>query len=487
MAAHEAAEQIARGMLLQKGGDLHGAVACYREALRLDKSAYHAHNNLGSVFASLGDRETALVFFRAALEGNPADAKIWSNLGKLHLDSGKWEKAVESYHTAARLDPSDADHHNQLGNALRVAGRYGEAQAALERSIALRPGFAEAYTNLGTCFWEGGQAAEAEACWRRAIAEKPDLAQAHANLGKLLLSAGEFEAGWLENEWRWGCKDLLGSARRFNKPQWKGEPIAGERLLLHAEQGFGDTIQFARYAPLDAERGARVTLEVQPSLVSLMRSLPGVDEVVPRGERLPEFDWHCPLMSLPLALRTRLGSIPASIPYLHADPSSVQSTTRVGLVWAGDPSNANDRFRSIPFEALAPLSGIAGVEWVSLQRGPAAWKAQAGPVRFAEQLPEEGDWAATAAVVAGLHLVITVDSAVAHLAGALGKPVFILVPAVSDWRWLKDRGDSPWYPTARLFRQEAGEPWVAAVERLVHRLKRFVGSRVPTTGAFTSV
>ncbi len=476
-----ASAQVSRGVEHQNSGRLSEAVLCYKQAIELDSKAYQAHNNLGSLFASLGDRGTALVFLRAACELNPAAAEVQGNLANALSEDGLHAEALEHHWEAIRLHPASAEYRNSLGSTLRALGRYEEAQEATQTAIALRPKYAEAHVNLGTCFWEQGRVENAEACFQRAIELAPELATAHANLSKLLLRAGDFQAGWAEAEWRWRSKELLSVRREFGRPQWRGEPLVGAPILLHAEQGFGDTIQFARYVPLVADRGGRVVLEVQPELKSLMKTLPGVERMIERGEALPEFEWHCPLMSLPLAFETRLESIPRRTPYLFAGTSagrnSLDAPLRVGLVWAGSPTSSIDHFRSLSIAELAPLGKVPGVSLVCLQKGSKAGEARSGPVPFSEYLPDAGDFGVTAEWVSGLDLVITVDSAAAHLAGALGKPVWILVPAVSDWRWMVDREDSPWYPTARLFRQQRSGDWGPVVERVARELGLLAGCK----------
>ncbi len=479
--AARASAQVSMGVGHQNSGRLNEAVLCYRQAIELDGKAYQAHNNLGSLFASLGDRETALVFLRAACALNPAAAEVQSNLASALSAEGLRAEALEHHRESIRLDPASAEYRNGFGNTLRILGRYEEAQDALQWAIALRPKYAEAHVNLGTCFWEQGRVENAEACFRRATRLAPELATAHTNLSKLLLRAGDFRAGWAEAEWRWRSKEFLSVRREFGRPQWRGEPLEGAPILLHAEQGFGDTIQFARYAPLVAECGGRVVLEVQPELRSLMQTLPGVEQLITRGEPLPDFDWHCPLMSLPLAFGTEPASIPAQMPYLSAGRSAGRRPPsvplRVGLVWAGSATSSIDHFRSLSVAQLAPLREIAGVSLVCLQRGSGASEARHEGFALDEYLPETGDFDLTAEWMGGLDLVITVDSAVAHLAGAMSQPVWILVPAVSDWRWLVDREDSPWYPTARLFRQERSGEWGPVVERVARELAGLAASR----------
>ena len=357
------------------------------------------------------------------------------------------------------------------------------------QALFLQPNYAEAYVNLGfLCYMQQRPASMVEECYRKAIAIAPDLAQAHLNLSHGLLRRGAFAAGWAEQEWRWRCKDFPAPKRNFAQPQWKGEPIQGARILLHAEQGFGDTIQFLRYVPMVAQRGARIILEVLPQLRSLVAITADGIQVISRGDPLPEFDWQCPLMSLPLAFGTELQTIPAIVPYLQADVEAPgwlrkerATDLHIGLVWAGGALNVIDRERSLKLEALSALWQVKGVSFYSLQRGPVSLEAECGPLQFAGSEPQTGDFAATAAAISHLDLIVSVDTSVAHLAGALGKPVWILLSARSDWRWLTDRKDSPWYPSARLFRQKAEGDWGPVIASVAAELSLVVsGSSVLT-------
>ena len=472
-------QEIKLGALLQRDGNLEGAVECFRRAIVLDAFSFEAFNSLGGIFASLRDWETALVFVRAALELNPTSAEIHNNVAMLYLKQSQTEAAIDHYRKAAALKPDDPVYANSLGNALRRAGQYAEAQACMRLALSLRPDYAEAYVNLGFLFYEQQKPSlMVEDYYQRAIAFAPNLAQAHVNLSHCLLRRGAFASGWAEHEWRWRWKDFPSPKRSFTQPQWKGEPIQKARILLHAEQGFGDAIQFLRYVPMVAERGAQIILEVHPELRSLAAGIGEGIEVISRGDPLPEFDWQCPLLSLPLAFNTEIKSIPAAVPYLKLGTKTPEwlqkehpSNLHVGLVWSGGALNVIDRERSLSLEALRSLWHIQGVSLYSLQRGPASLKAEASSLSFAGFQPQTGDFAATAAAISNLDLVITVDTSVAHLAGAIGKPVWILLPVRSDWRWFTDRDDSPWYPSATLFRQKVEGDWESVIASLATELE----------------
>ncbi len=474
--------QIARGHTLQQNGDLHNAVLAYRRAIQLEPGSFQAYNNLGTLFASVGDYETALTFFNAALALNSGLAEIHNNLGNVQLARKDISAAIASYREAIHLEPDAAIHHNHLGNALRQAGDLTDAEHAFERALALHPDYAEASVNLGFALAEQGKFASVEAHYRRALQQKPGLALAHVNLSQHLLRRGELTEGWREAEWRWQWPQFPSPARKFLEPQWRGESLGWKTILLHAEQGLGDTLQMLRYVPLLAEQGARIVLELPPELLSLSTCLAGVTQVLARGEALPPFDCHCPLMSLPLAFSTTLATIPSQTPYLAiprkqrpawlgpVEPSRLQ----VGLVWAGNPKNTVDPRRSLPLAELGPLFEVEGVAIYSLQRVGASGEVASSGLAFTRSLPESGDFAETASALEHLDLVITVDTAVAHLAGALGRDVWILLPYVADWRWLLDREDSPWYPSARLFRQSEPNRWSSVVQTLADCLSKLV-------------
>jgi hypothetical protein len=341
--------------------------------------------------------------------------------------------------------------------------------ACYDRTIALKPDYAQAYGNRGTCLEAMMRPDDAMSSYRDALAVSPDDAQAHWNLAVNRLRAGDFKTGWIESEWRWKCGALGLGQREFARPLWLGvEPIEGKTLLLHSDQGLGDALHFCRYAALVAARGARVILEIDPPLRELASSLEGVSEFVAKGEAPPDFDYHCPLGSLPLAFDTTLDTIPATVPYLSVGKNArdwqarlgTRKLLRIGLVWSGNPNHANDHKRSIALETLLPLSKVEA-QFVSLQKdlrpGDAAILRERSDI--VDVGPELESFSDTAALLQHLDLLISVDTSIAHLAGALGRPVWVFLPYLPDWRWLLDREDSPWYPTARLFRQTEAATW----------------------------
>jgi Flp pilus assembly protein TadD len=432
--------------------------------------------------------------FREVLAVDPRHVDGLHLLGTVLQEQGRLDEAVVCLRKGLVLDPDYPEAHHNLGNALREQGRLYEAIASYRRVLALKPDYPEIHHSLGDTLREQGRLYEAIASYRRAIAPKPDCPLAHAALATALLAQGDMAEGWEEYEWRWKTPRMIKGRRNFAQPQWRGEPAMGRTLLICAEQGFGDTLQFCRYAPRAAARGLRVIMEVQKPLVRLLRGLPGVDLVLGRGEELPAFDLHCPMLSMPLALRTTMTTIPSATCYLRADEAQAMAWRtrfaatdnrgpRIGLAWAGNPrvdsadpqihspdAVAVDRRRSLPPDHLAPLFELPGLQFVSLQKGgPAA------PAHFplTDFMPEMDDFADTAALIATLDLVISVDTAVAHLAAAPGKPVWVLDRFDPCWRWLVGRHDSPWYPSLRLYRQPCAGDWNTVLADVVRDLRSF--------------
>ncbi len=467
---------VARGTLatvLRAAGRLDEAESAYRQALRSSPDDPDLHNSLGTICSGAGRAAEAESHYRAALRLRPDHAEACANLGAALRQLGRLDEAEASFSTALALRPDIAEAHSGLGNVLLSRGRAAAAESSHRTALGLKPDYAEAHSNLGDALLTLGRVAEAEASYRTALRLKPGFADGHYSLGHFLLLTGQLAEGWMEYEWRGASH---GAGRRdFTAPLWRGEALDGRTLLLHAEQGQGDALQFCRYVPLLA-RQARIVLEVQPALRRLLSRLPGADRVVARGEALPAFDVHCPLLSVPHRLGTTLDTIPAPIPYLTADRQDAAAWQRrlaaldglkVGLVWAGGihagqaMSAMFDARRSVALDRLSPLADVEGVSFVSLQTGaPAAQAAEPPPGMVLHDFTAElRDFADTAALIDALDLVISVDTAVAHLAGALGKPVWLLNRFLPCWRWLLDRDDSPWYPTLRQFRQPAPGDW----------------------------
>ncbi|WP_158930248.1 tetratricopeptide repeat protein, partial [Acidisphaera sp. S103] len=423
------------GNLLVDQGQLDEAAACYRRAIALRPGYADACNNLGTALKDAGSLEEAVVCYRTALAAQPDFAEASNNLGIALCRLGQLEEAAGCCHRAIALRPDLMEAHDALGAVLAKQGRLDEAAACCRQAVVLGPDAPRAHDNLGTVLKEQGLPEAALACFRTAIGLKLDFPNAHRNLAMALLAVGDMAEGWREHEWRWETADMAGARRAFVQPQWFGEAGGGRTLLIHAEQGLGDTLQFCRYAALAAAAGLRVVMEVQAPLVRLLGDLPAVDRIVARGEALPAFDLHCPMQSLPLALGTTLETIPAAS--LRADVGLAAAwgarlgamgdrRPRVGVAWAGNPEMVRDRQRSLSPDRLAPLFGVDGLWFFSLQKDGTA----AGVTDF---MGEMGDFADTAGLVANLDLVISVDTAVAHLAAGLGKPVWLLDRFDPDW------------------------------------------------------
>ena len=440
-----------------------------------------------------GARDEAEGHLREALRLDPAFADAHNGLGLVHYHYGRVAEAENCFRGCLRLTPDHPGARVNLAITLQSRGRLEEAEEYYRDALRVGADPAQVHNNLSVLLRELGRTAEAEASCREALRVRPEMTDAQVNLAISLLLAGRWAEAWPIYEARWQSSGLAFLRRPFAQPQWTGEqPIANRTILLHAEQGFGDTLQFCRYAPLVAMQGARVVLEVQPALVRLLTRLDGVAQVVAEGDALPDFDLHCPLMSLPLAFATTPETVPGPVPYLTADPAQVAMWRnaladlpgrRVGLVWAGRSRNfqphavALDRRRSMRLADMAPLAAVRGCSFVSLQIGPPAAQLNEPPtglvvVDVAEWLH---DFADAAALVANLDLVIAVDTAVAHLAGALGRAtVWLLNRFDPCWRWLLDRDDSPWYPSLRQFRHSGQGGWTGVMQRVALALEELV-------------
>lgn len=452
-------------------GQLDEARECYERALTLDPAFASAHNNLGLVLAEQGRPEQAIASLERALQLAADFPEAHNNMGMVLETLGEPERAVAHLERALALRPAYAEAWNNLGNARRALGLLEPSVESYRRAIALRPGYVEAHNNLGQVLEAQGHIPEALTSYRQAVALQPDFAEAHLNEALALLRSGDFAQGWRLYEWRHQALRGAALVRRFAQPTWLGEtPVEGRALLLHYEQGLGDTLQMLRYAPLLARRGAHVIVEVPPAVEPVARSLEGGVTVVAEGAALPAFELQCPLMSLPFALRTTLDEVPAEVPYLWA-PAPVAAAwgerlgerrrRRIGLAWSGSAGYTSAmRQRSLSLQEMLPLAGL-DADLHSIQKeyraGEQARIVEDGRIRdHSAQLLDFGE---TAGLLAGMDLVISVDTAVAHLAGAMGKPVWLLLPFAADWRWMRERTDSPWYPTMRIFRQPAFGDW----------------------------
>jgi tetratricopeptide (TPR) repeat protein len=514
LAAETAEGHYKRGVSLRSLNEFERALEAFDAAIALDQSFAEAHNARGIALACVGRALEALAAFDHALEIKSDYAECSNNRGIVLQELNRFDAALASFDEALVLKPDDARVHNNRGTVLAELQRWGDSIAAYERAIALNPAYAEAFYNRGLALHDLGRFEEALTSFDEAIALRDDYAQAHHNRGAVLqdmlrpkeaidayakaihfnpdraesyanqaycyLQLGRFDDGWRKHEWRKKLPIPIGD-RAFSQPLWLGdEDLSNKTVFVHWEQGYGDTIQFCRYGRLVESLGARVVMSVQDPLYRLLSQLRPQIEMLRAAEVPQHFDYHCPMMSLPLAMRTTVQTIPATPRYLTADPElrkgfearlPAPTRPRVGIAWSGSATHKNDRNRSIDPDLLAPLFS-ADAEWISLQ-----YDAGAPPhpkLRYATDHWQ--DFADTAAVIDCVDVVVTVDTSVAHLAGAMGKPVFILLPFNSDWRWLLQREDSPWYPSARLFRQKQNESWGdvilrahAALLQLIHQ------------------
>ena len=520
-----------RGNVLRELRRFDEALDDFDRGLALDpQSAVLLFNRANGLF-DLGRFDDALIDYDAALAIAPDYCQAISHRGSTLRALKRYDEALAAIDQALRLQSDSAEILTNRGDTLGEVARYEEALSDYDRALALKPAYPEAWCNRGNVLRALRRYDEALASYTAAIDIDPEHAVAHMNEGLCRLLVGDMAVGWEKYEWRFKTPDMLPHVRRFeqsvgaptgeasgkseesfeeslgqptsqrpaqplsppptqprSQPLWHGQvPLSGKRILLYAEQGFGDTIQFCRYAQLVAELGAHVILEVQPALKSLLvqsADFAGIAQVFAQGEALPEFDYQCPLLSLPWACGTTLENIPAAVSYLHGEGAGIRrweerlgtkkpTQQRVGLAWSGNPEHSNDRSRSLPLTALAALLDMP-MQYVSVQKilrdeaTQAPWLAQHGVAHFGDRLQNFAD---TAALLSCMDLVITVDTAIAHLAGALGRPVWVLLPYGPDWRWLTERDDSPWYPSMRLFRQTALGDWDGVIERVRQHLQ----------------
>lgn len=468
------------GMALNDNGVIAEAEAAYQQALSANPAHVETLNNLGNLYSNQEKLSEAIGCYHRAIKARPDYVMPYNNMGLCLVTLGKLDEAERYYRQALAIVPDYPEAMNNLAIVMRMRGQFFEGKALLEKALALRPNYVEALNNLGNACKDCGDAEAAIGYYKKAlhIDDTPDYRH---NLALALLMVGKFRDGWKEYEQRWATKQMAGAEKSFAQPHWRGEAGEGRTLLMTHEQGFGDTLQFCRYAALAQGRGLRVVIEVPAPLKRIMASLEGV-EVVAHGEALPVFDFHCPMMSLPVAFKTELETIPASIPYLTPPPElaeqwrvrlAEEKRLRVGLVWAGSSRwhsqdlVATDRRRSVTPETFAPLFDVPGVAFYSLQKTGAPMPPEFGVTDF---MGECHDFADTAALLVNLDLLISVDTAMVHLAGAMGRPIWMLNRFDSCWRWLQKREDSPWYPSLRQFRQTQPGDWGGVMMRVREEL-----------------
>jgi tetratricopeptide (TPR) repeat protein len=453
------------------------ALAALDKALAIAPDHADALNNRGNVLLDLKRPEEAIKAFDAVLAAAPSHLQARINRGNALTELGRVDAALADYEAALVAAPNHPLAHYNRGNALRLLGREPEAVVAYEHALTAAPEHVSAWLNRGHALAALNRHRDAITSYDRVLTLQGDHADAHFNAAMSLLTVGDYARGFQEYEWRWKRTGMV-ARKEFRKPPWLGEtPLAGKNIVLHAEQGLGDTVQFARYVPQIARMGARVVLEVPSELKPLLAGLDGVAEVVARGEKLPPYDLHCPLGSLPLACKTDVPNIPAAMPYLRAPEAHLAKwraclenlpSPRVALAWSGRAAHPNDRNRSVALAQLKPLLSTPGVSFISVQRELRAEDAEVlsrepGITHVGAELD---DFADTAAVLTLCDLLICVDTSVAHVAGALGRQVALLVPFQPDWRWMLERDTSPWYPNIRLFRQAAPRDWDSVIARV---------------------
>jgi len=472
------------GILLQKKERPDEAIACYRKAIELNPNHANTYYNLGIILQDKGELDEAIACYQKVIQLTPGFYNAYSNLGNIFKDKGQFDGAMTFYKKTIELNPGDAGAYCNIGLIYQDRGQIDEAITFYQKAIESDPNMALAFNNMGTAFQDKGQFDEAMTFYQKALLIDPNDALAHLHHSLILLLHCDFREGWKEYEWRLKAKDFI--KREFSQPLWDGSDIAGKTILLYTEQGFGDAIQFIRYVPLVAERGARVILVCPKELKSLCQTVEGVSEVIAGGEQLPSFDVHCSLLSLPLVFNTTLGTIPAKIPYITVEPALIQkwrdniephnSKRKIGLVWAGVPGYKRDKKRSFSLETFSPFTHFKDITFYSLQKGKGAEQAKNPPdgMNLIDYTDEIHDFSDTAALIENLDLVISVDTAVAHLAGAMGKPVWTLLPFVPDWRWMLNREDSPWYPTMRLFRQPSVGDWKSVIHNVAKELEMYI-------------
>ncbi|MBI3838864.1 MAG: tetratricopeptide repeat protein [Planctomycetia bacterium] len=475
------------------------AEQCFRLALAAKPDFAEAHNNLGSVLQQKKEYEAAAQCYQSAIDLRPDFAEAFNNWGSLCQDQKQFDSAMDYYRKALALQPDSADTLANLGTVLQMQGKPAESIAYHRRALTIRPDNHQSHFSLGAALHLLGQEDEALASYAEAIRIKPDYAEAYHNRSFVRLSQGDLAAGWPDYEWRLKCKDYKG--RRFDAPTWNGSPLAGRTLLVHAEQGLGDALQFIRYVKLAEQSGGEVIVEVQPALVRLLQAS-GFGRVIGGGSPLPRFDLHIHLLSLPGIFNTTLESVPADVPYLAADPPLIATWRqrldsypgfKIGIAWQGNAAYTFDHFRSIRLSEFAPLAEVEGVTIISLQKNAGLEQLAALADRFtAVELGssldnEAGAFMDTAAVMRNLDLVVTCDTSILHLAGGLGVPVWAALSSASEWRWMKDRSTSPWYPTMRLFRQRRLDDWRGVfLEMQTELTKLLVGrSTAPSPGQIT--
>jgi len=466
------------GVALLDKRQLDEAASAFRKAIELKPDIPEAHNNLGNVLIEQALFEDAIVAYRRALALRPHYPEALNNLSTALKNIGELDQALHACQKALNIRSDFPEAHNNISIIHKKCGNLDEAVVSSRRAIELSPRLAEAHYNLGIALAAQGKTDDAVLSYRTAIKLKNEFPNAHTNLAMALLARGDWAEGWQEYEWRWKTERLQKFKRPFTQPQWRGEAASGKTLLIHAEQGYGDTLQFCRYAALATKAGLKVILEVQKPLVRLLNQSSSI-EIHAFGDDLPTFDLHCPMLSLPLAFQTTLTTIPHQPSYLKAQKEDIKTWEtrlkavpnkglKIGLAWSGSTTTESHEQRSFAPEQWAPLLKLTDCHFVSLQKDAPTAPSELGMTDF---MAEMHDFADTAGLIANLDLVITADTAIVHLAGALGKPVWLIDRFDPDWRWLLGRNDSPWYPSLRIYRQATPGDWCSVMQNITHDLQ----------------
>ncbi len=480
------------GAAFQILGKLDDSVAAFRRALAIKPDHVSAHVNLGNALKRQGMLEDAVASYGRALEIDADFADAHNGLGVARMGQGKMEDSAACFRRTLELNPHHAEALNNLGNILRSEDQLEAAVTMLHRALEANPGLIEGHINLGNTLKSQGNMGDAEASFKRALEIDPANAEAHWNYSQVLLLMGRYTEGWAEYEWRTKCEEFSSMQWDYGRPRWDGSNLDGKTILLSDEQGLGDTFMFFRYVPTVAAFGGRVIVKCHESLKRLLEPTLGVDRVVTTIDDDVHFDLHAPLHSLPHIFHTDAESIPDAVPYLKVTPDLNEKWAkrlgpwedfRVGIVWAGNPHQKADRNRSMDPSHFRPLTKIPGVSVYSLQFGKDGEASKVFGDRITDLGPDLTPFTEAAAAMNNLDLVVSVDTSSAHLAGALARPVWTLLPFVPDWRWLLDRGDSPWYPTMRLFRQTAPGDWQGVFREVEAALSERLGNAGPEGGA----
>jgi tetratricopeptide (TPR) repeat protein len=495
--------------VLRCSGKPQDAAEMCRRAVTLDSGNADAWGNLGIALYDMGRKSEAIQCYERAIALRPGFRDALNNLGTVLKELKHYDAAIPVFRKCIAHHPTHFPAYNNLGNVFEAMGQFHDAIDCYNKVLALDPNCLEAHNNLAVTYDGLGDYDLALKFYEKAVSIRPENPRCHFNLALTLLRVGEMDRGWREYEWRWQCNDFPSERRGFKQPLWKGDDLAGKTLLLYAEQGKGDAIQFARYIAACENFNGKLLVEVPSDLVPLVKSIKGIDQIVGRVNDQTHFDVQLPFLSLPVALNMTTNTLTDQIPYLHADPeraaawkkkmdeamtakgepsatkgepSAAKGNTgklKVGIVWAGNPTHVRDRARSSKIEQWAPLAKIPDVQFFSLQVGPQAASIKNAPagMDLIELTSEIKDFSDTAAIIDNLDLIISVDTAVIHLAGAMGKPVWMLTPYVPDWRWLEKREDTPWYPTVRLLRQIKLEDWTDVMLRAADELAELVAKK----------